>query len=147
MTILIGRLFIGGFKLKKNLLYHRVNPKFLNKLLDDGFVKPSKTLDGENAVCLTRDVIYMSRSRPFVIIFDREKLKKFYKVKPCCIIDKLKVILPDVHERFKKHKQSGFENEERVYDEIPLHLAEWYGELSVGCFDYRKPDIIYRIFQ
>ena len=133
--------------MKKNLLYHRVNSKFLHKLLEDGKLKPSKTLDGENAVCLTRDVVYMSRSRPFVIVFDRDKLKKFYKVKPCCVIDKLKDKLPNVYERFEKRKQSGFENEERIYNEIPLHLAEWYGELNTGCFDYRKPHNVYKFFQ
>jgi len=132
--------------MKDNLLYHRVDPRFVDKLLESKVLRVNKTLDGEQAICLTRDILLYSRVRPFVIVFNRNDLLKHYKIKPCCVIDKLKTTLPDVYSRFSKHKQSGFENEERLYKDVPLSLALYYGHLPVGHYDYRKPDIKYKNF-
>ena len=132
--------------MKNNLLYHRVNPIFIEKLLESKTLRTNRTLDGERAVCLTRDVLLYSKVRPFVIVFDREELLKHYKIKPCCVIEKLRTTLPEVHSRFSKHKQSGFENEERLYKDVPLSLSLWYGYLPVGHYDYRKPNIKHKSF-
>ena len=119
---------------------------FVKKLLESKILKMNRTLDGELAVCLTRDVLLYSKVRPFVIVFDREELLKHYKIQPCCVIDKLRTRLPDVYSRFSKHKQSGFESEERLYNNLPLSLALWYGYLPVGHYDYRKPNIEHKDF-
>ena len=132
--------------MKNNLLYHRVNPRFVDKLLESKTIKVNKTLDGEMAVCLTRDVLLYSKVRPFVVVFDREVLIKHYKVEPCCVICKLKTKFPKIYDRFSKHKQSGFENEERLYKDIPLSSALWYGYLPVGHYDYRNPNIKHKSF-
>lgn len=132
--------------MKNNLLYHRVNPRFVDKLLESKTIKVNKTLDGEMAVCLTRDVLLYSKVRPFVVVFDREVLIKHYKVEPCCVIGKLKTKFPKIYDRFSKHKQSGFENEERLYKDIPLSSALWYGYLPVGHYDYRNPNIKHKSF-
>ena len=132
--------------MKENLLYHRVNPRFVKELLESNVIKINKTLDGEKAICFTRDVLLYSKSRPFVIIFDREELLRKYKVKPCCVIDKLKTTLPSAYSRFSKHRQSGFENEERIYKDVSLDLALWYGYLPIGCYDYRNPNTAYKQF-
>ena len=132
--------------MKNNLLYHRVNPKFVDKLLDSKVLRVNRTLDGEQAICLTRDVLLYSKTRPFVIVFNREELLNHYQVKPCCVIDKVKEKLPDVYTRFSKHKECGFENEERVYKDVPLSLALWYGYLPIGYYDYRNPTVKYKVF-
>lgn len=130
--------------MKNSLLYHRVNPIFVNDVLDCGILRVSKTLDGEFAVCLTRNVVYMSRSRPFVIVFDRCKLLNNFKVTPCCVISKLKENRPSVYNKFSKRYPHGFESEERVYSDLYLKDALWFGSLKVGCYDYRDNDLVFK---
>ena len=145
--------------MKSNLLYHRVNPKMVKSLLSDGYLRPrlvhphkgefcdKETYDTNSAICFTRDVVYLSRSRPFVVIFDRDKLKKHFSIKPVCLRG---LIEQNFSEHYKVSVWQrlipcyGFECEERVYSQkIPLELAEYVGELPVGHFDYRNPNKIH----
>lgn len=76
---------------------------------------------------------YISVSRPFV--FDRDKLKMFFKIKPFCLLGWMFINKSSDFDCWRTKREYGFESEERVYGgEIPLSLAEYYGELRVGCY-------------
>lgn len=133
----------------KNLLYHRVHPKNLNAVLESNSIKSHKDIIG-NQICMTRNVVYMSASRPYVVVFDRDKLKKFFKVEPFCFLGWKFINKTNDFDRWKKRYSYGFESEERVIaKEIPLELAEYFGILEAGCFDYKNPNKVYshRIFE
>lgn len=118
----------------KNLLYHRVNPRFIKKVLDDGVLKPhiSHPISEDNScICFTRDYDYMKKARPFVVIFDREVLKRHFKIVPVCLRG---LIEQSNNEKYNLNKWSkilpyyGYECEERIYNnEISLDLAEYVG--------------------
>lgn len=131
--------------MKKNFLYHRVQPKNVKKVLESGSIKPHELIEPElKCICMTRNVVLMSASRPFVVVFDRDKLKQKYKVKPFCLLGWKFVNKSSDFERWKSRFEYGFESEERVYGgEIPLSLAEYYGYLESGCYDYKNPEIIH----
>lgn len=122
----------------KNLLYHRVNPRFIKKVLDDGFLKPNVShpisLDVDECICFTRDYDYMKKSRPFVVIFDRDVLKYHYKVVPVCLkglIEQSNNEKYDIKKWSKILPYYGFECEERVYNKvISLELAEYVGYIK-----------------
>lgn len=123
----------------KNLLYHRVQNKLIDQVLSSNSIKSHQDIEG-NQICMTRDVIFMSTSRPFVVVFDRDKLRKHFKVKPFCLLGWKFVNKTKDFDRWNKIFTYGFEKEERVFaKEIPLELAEYYGILKSGCFDYKKP--------
>lgn len=133
----------------KSLLYHRVHPRLVESVLDSQSIKCHDKIEGTQ-ICVTRDVIYMSSSRPFVVIFDRDKLKKYFKVKPFCLLGLKYLNKTDDYDRWSKLYTFGFENEERIIaEEIPLELAEYVGFLNAGCFDYKKPTRIHsrRLFE
>lgn len=132
-----------------NLLYHRVHPKNLDAVLESNSIKAHKDIIG-NQICMTRNVVYMSASRPYVAVFDRDKLKKFFKVQPFCLLGWKFTNKTNDFERWKKMFSYGFESEERVIaKEIPLELAEYFGILEAGCFDYKHPTKVHshRIFE
>ncbi len=134
----------------KNLLYHRVHPRYVQDVLKSNSIKCHTQIVGTQ-ICVTRNVVYMSASRPFVVVFDRDKLRKYFKVKPFCLLGWKFINQTDDFKRWiKVFKNYGFENEERVIaKEIPLELAEYFGELNSGCYDYKKPNKVYchRLFE
>jgi hypothetical protein len=124
--------------MKQSLLYHRVRPDLVDKLLDSGHIKQSAYDNG--AICMTRDVNYLAKQRPFVIIFDRDKLRRNFKVRPFCFLGWHFFNNQETYERWSKKYTFGFEREERVYGgDIPLHLAEYVGYLDEGRYDYKQP--------
>ena len=129
----------------KNLLYHRVQPRLVESVLDSQSIKCHDKIEGTQ-ICVTRDVVYMSSSRPFVVIFDRDKLKKYFKVKPFCLLGWKYLNKTDDYDRWSKRYTFGFENEERIIaEEIPLELAEYVGFLNAGCFDYKNASLRLKI--
>lgn len=133
--------------MKKNLLYHRVQPRLVQQVLESQSIK-QHTLLNPKCICMTRNVILMSRSRPFVVVFDRDILKQHYKVKPFCLLGWKFISNSTEYDRWKKRGYIfGFENEERVYGgDIPLSLAEYVGELPLGHFDYTNKERLYKIW-
>lgn len=131
--------------MKKNLLYHRVQRKNVKLILESQSIKPHEFIEvNRQCICMTRDVVYMSASRPFVIVFDRDKLKKFFKIEPFCLLGWKFINKSSDFDRWRTKREYGFESEERVYGgEIPLSLAEYYGELRVGRYDYNNPHLIH----
>ena len=131
--------------MKRNLLYHRVQPKYVKSVLKSKSIKPHESIEPERkCICMTRNVVLMSHSRPFVVVFDRDKLKKFFKIEPFCLLGWKFVNNTSDLQRWMKNYEFGFESEERVYGgEIPLELSEYYGELPVGCYDYENPNKVH----
>lgn len=129
--------------MKKNLLYFRVQNRLIGQVLESGLILPHSIIETDRqCICMTRNVVYMSRSRPFVIVFDRDKIKQYHKIEPFCLSG-YKVVNKILG--FERWKDTiSYESEERVYGgPISLGIAEWYGYLYSGCHDYRNPKLIH----
>lgn len=133
----------------KSLLYHRVQPKNVYKVLKSKSIKSHESII-DDQICMTRNVLLMSETRPFVVVFDRDKLRERYKIVPFCFLGWKFVNKTSDFERWRKNYEYGFESEERILSkEIPLDLAEYVGFLECGCYDYKNPKHVHseRLFQ
>lgn len=107
----------------KRLLYYRIYTPHLEQILNDGFIQANSYA---NCICLTRSSTYLSTTRPSYIIFDADKLRQRYSIKPICIYgwSLLNRNMGKDKERYIRSLRR--ESEERVYtDKLFLHESEY----------------------
>ena len=116
-----------------NLLFYRVNPKYINGIIELGYIPSHNKL---GCICLTRDINYLARSRPFVIAFDRQVLQNNNKITPFCLFGYYKN-LGDTS-RFILNGKIGQESEERIYtDSLSLKLSIFQGNFTGNMIEFK----------